>query len=142
MTESFPEEPMLPLFADRTVFYNIVQPYGDNGEYPHPAWVTEHLSVEDIGQVEDPKLKEALHRQFLASESDPDWSHQIFVNPDRTFKHAFKVPIRPLNVRFTAEGIEEVNDGDRRVSSPQEALIESPSSAASRLEKILGWLRK
>jgi hypothetical protein len=110
MSERFPDEPMLPLFPERTVFYHVIRPHGPNGEYPERGWDTVHLPVDEIDQVQDPNLRDALHRKFLGEERNPRNAHMVFVNPDGTYNHTETVSTKQITLPPLGEGVQELGD--------------------------------
>lgn len=134
-----PEQAGLSLFPDRTVSYNVIQPHGPNGEYPHPAWETVHVGVDEIDAIDDDRLRAALWRQFEADEANARSRPFIFTKLDGSFSHSFSIPTRPLGVRFTAEGI--VEDSGQPNPESREVKVDQAEHATSRVAKVLRWLR-
>jgi hypothetical protein len=101
MLEYSPVEAALPLFSCKEVSYNVVQPKGPNGEYPSSGWETVSISVDEIDELADEKLRDALWQQFEANESHASFAILNFVKPDGSFSHTIAVSRKPFGVTFT-----------------------------------------
>lgn len=105
-------EPSLALFPDKTVQFHrrLDDSYGQNYR---DELVT--VSVDDIDELEDPELRSALWRQFRSDENHE--STALFIFADSQGRHIRSVGIyrKPLHVRFTDQGVEEVGTSSEEV---------------------------
>jgi hypothetical protein len=138
MLEFSPRESALPIFSCKEVSYNVVQPKGPNGEYPNPGWEAVAVPVDEIDDIADDKLRDALWQQFEANESHASFAIINFVKPDGSFSHTIAVSRKPLNVTFTEDGVvlnEQLHDYREAKAKTNEVRQQQSAGFIARLFK-------
>lgn len=136
MSGTLPEQLGLPIFPEKVVQYEVVLPHGPNDEYPEAAWEPVQVRVDEIDEISDPRLRTALWDQFKTREAGVKMAGVVFVKPDGSYSHSVYVPTEPLNVRFTSEGIEEIEPS----TDTRETVVQPPVTKTSRMKRIISWL--
>jgi|GEM_PF-5056364 len=137
MFESSPEAQLgLPIFPEETAWYTIGGPSLYGAEHNTPT-ETVHVPVDEIDLMTDPRMREALWRQFkIRTSQKPKSVLFVIANPDKTYYGTNSARLG-APTRYIAESGTSDNEQNATDALP-ELVIEKQTAARRIIERIFG----